>query len=116
MLPDALALQRTLPDDALPTPVAAGRTVNCIKRPSQDTTARVLLDDWKAGDAGMTGLAEVIASAFASAFASGLSWGGKLGGRAVLYPPPGLGGHAIMTAFERFIANAPDIVSSRSSS
>jgi hypothetical protein len=46
------------------------------------------LDDWKAGDPGMTGLAEVIASAFAS----GMVWGGKLGGKDVYCPPSGLDG------------------------
>ncbi len=50
-------------------------------------------------------LAEVIASAFAS----GLSWRGSLAGKEVYCPPPGLKGQRIMSAFEQFIADNPDL-------
>jgi len=50
-------------------------------------------------------LAEVIASAFAS----GLSWRGSLSGKEVYCPPPGLKGHEIMSAFEQFLQDNPNM-------
>jgi hypothetical protein len=51
-------------------------------------------------------LAEVIASAFAS------GWSGALGNKKVYCPPPGLKGQKIMSAFEQFLADNPDMVES----
>ena len=72
---------------------------------SPDISARRLLSSWKGEDPSMRLVAEVIASAFSS----GLSWRGSLAGKEVYCPPPGLKGHEIMVAFERFLEDNPDM-------
>ena len=71
-----------------------------------DISARRLLSGWKDQDASMRMLAEVIASAFAS----GVSWSTSLGGKEVYRPLPGLKGPQVMSAFERFLEDNPDMV------
>ena len=71
----------------------------------QDATARALLAAWEDQDPSARLAAELIAGAFAS----GLSWGGKLDGKEVFCPPDGLTGRQIMTAFEQFIGDKPDM-------
>jgi hypothetical protein len=71
----------------------------------QNATARALLADWKDQNPGMTAVAQVIASAFAS----GLAAAGRLGGREVFCPPSDLAGKQIMSAFERFVDDNPDL-------
>ena len=51
----------------------------------------------------------LVAEVIASAFSSGLSWRGSLAGKEVYCPPPGLKGHEIMVAFERFLEDNPDM-------
>ena len=53
----------------------------------------------------MSKLAEVIAAAFSS----GLSWPVRSAGKEVYCPPPGLKGGEAMSAFERFLADHPDM-------
>ena len=72
---------------------------------SPDISGRRLLLAWKGEEPSMHMLAEVIASAFAS----GLSWRGSLAGKEVYCPPPGLKGHEIMSAFEQFLQDNPDM-------
>jgi len=72
---------------------------------SPDISARRLLSSWKGEDPSMRLVAEVIASAFSS----GLSWRGSLARKEVYCPPPGLKGHEIMVAFERFLEDNPDM-------
>ena len=72
---------------------------------SPDISARRLLSSWKAEDPSMRMLAEVIAAAFSG----GLSWHGTLGGKEIYCPPPGLKGHEIMSALERFLEDKPDM-------
>ncbi len=50
-------------------------------------------------------LAEVIASAFAS----GLAWRGSLAGKDVYCPPAGLEGQRIMSAYEHFLGDNPNM-------
>jgi hypothetical protein len=50
-------------------------------------------------------LAEVIARALSG----GLSWRGSLAGKEVYCPPPGLNGHEIMVALEKFLEENPDM-------
>jgi Rap1a immunity proteins len=45
----------------------------------------------------------------ASAFTSGLSWPASLGGKEVYCPPPDLKGQQVMSAFERFLEDHPDM-------
>jgi Rap1a immunity proteins len=72
---------------------------------SPDISAQRLLSSWKGEDPMMSKLAEVIAAAFSS----GLSWQGALGGKQVYCPPPGLKGGEAMSAFERFLADHPEM-------
>ena len=72
---------------------------------SPDISARRLLSSWKNQDPSMHMLAEVIASAFAS----GLDWSALLGGKQVYCPPAGLKGGEAMIAFERFLADHPEM-------
>ena len=72
---------------------------------SPEISARRLLSAWKGQEPSMAKLAEVIASAFAS----GLSWRGSLGGKEVFCPPPDLKGQKIMSAFEQFLQDNPDL-------
>jgi hypothetical protein len=51
----------------------------------------------------------LVAEVIASAFSSGLSWRGSLAGKEVFCPPPGLNGHQIMSAFEQFLQDNPDM-------
>jgi hypothetical protein len=76
---------------------------------SPDISARRLLSSWKDQDASMRMLAEVIASAFAS----GLDWSASLGGKQVYCPPPGLKGQQVMSAFEQFLKDNPDMADKR---
>ena len=71
----------------------------------QDATARALLSAWKDQDPSGRLAAELIAGAFAS----GLSWGGRLRGKEVFCPPDRLTGRQKMSAFERFVADTPDM-------
>ncbi len=72
---------------------------------SPDISARRLLSSWKGQDPTMRMVAEVIASAFAS----GLSWSASLGGKEVYCPPPGLEGQQVMSTFEKFLEDNPDM-------
>jgi Rap1a immunity proteins len=58
-----------------------------------------------AGDPLMRVLAEIIASAFASGF----SWGGEAAGKQVYCASPDLKGREIMSAFEQFLQDNPDM-------
>jgi len=71
----------------------------------QDATARQLLASWKDEDPRIRAVAQVIAAAFAS----GLAWSGTLRGNSVYCPPSALAGPEIMSAFERFIGDNPDV-------
>jgi hypothetical protein len=51
----------------------------------------------------------VLAEIIAAAFSGGLSWRGSLGGKEIYCPPPGLKGQQIMSAFEQFLADNPDM-------
>ncbi len=73
---------------------------------SPDISARRLLAGWKDQDPSMRVVAQVIASAFAS----GLSWSTSLGGKEVYCPPPGLKGGQVMSTFEKFLEDNPDMV------
>jgi hypothetical protein len=72
---------------------------------SPDISARRLLSGWNDQDPPTRMLAEVIASAFSS----GLSWRGSLGEMEIYCPPPGAEGHQIMSAFEQFLKDNPDM-------
>jgi hypothetical protein len=72
---------------------------------SPDISAQRLLSSWKGEDPMMSKLAEVIAAAFSS----GLSWQGPIGGKQVYCPPAGLKGGEAMSAFERFLADHPQM-------
>ena len=76
-----------------------------VRADSPDISARRLLSSWKVQDPSMGMVAEVIASAFAS----GLSWSASLGGREVYCPPPGLKGKQVMSTFEQFLEDNPDM-------
>ena len=76
-----------------------------VRANSPDISARRLLSAWKGDEPSMHMLAEVIASAFAG----GLSWRGSLGGKEVYCPPPGLKGEQVMSAFEQFLTDHPDM-------
>ncbi len=45
----------------------------------------------------------------AGAVSGGLSWRGSLGGKEIYCPPPGLNGNQIMSAFEQFLVDNPDM-------
>ena len=51
----------------------------------------------------------MVAEVIASAFASGLSWRSSLSGKEVYCPPRGLKGQQIMSAFEEFLGDNPDM-------
>ncbi len=51
----------------------------------------------------------MVAEVIASAFASGLSWSASLGGKEVYCPPPGLEGQQVMSTFEKFLEDNPDM-------
>ena len=53
----------------------------------------------------MSGVAEVIAAAFSG----GLSWRGSLAGKEIYRPPLCLKGHEIVSAFEQFLADHPEM-------
>ena len=69
-----------------------------------DTTARVLVADWKDADRGMAAIAEVIASAFAS----GMSWAGAIKGHPVYCPPEAvaLTGNQVMSILEGIVTSS----------
>jgi hypothetical protein len=52
---------------------------------------------------------KMVAEVIASAFSSGLSWRGSLAGKEIYCPPPGLKGHEIMSAFEQYLQDNPDM-------
>jgi hypothetical protein len=70
-----------------------------------DISGRRLLSAWKDQEPSTRMLAEVIAGAFAS----GLSRSRSLSGKPVFSPPSGLKGGEAMSAFERFLADHPDM-------
>jgi len=76
-----------------------------VRADPPDISARRLLSGWKDQDPSTRMVAEVIASAFAS----GLSWSASLGGREVYCPPPGLKGKQVMSTFEQFLEDNPDM-------
>lgn len=76
---------------------------------SPDISARKLLSAWKGDEPNIAKLAEVIASAYASGF----GWHGSLVGNEVCCPPPDLKGQKIMTAFEQFLQDNPDLAERR---
>ena len=86
--------------------VAAMLLASPVWADSPDISAQRLLSAWKGDDPSMRMLAEVIASAFGS----GLSWRGSLAGKEVYCPPPGLKGQQVMSAFEKFLEDNPDMV------
>jgi Rap1a immunity proteins len=76
-----------------------------VRADSSDISARRLLSAWKGEEPSMRMLAEVIASAFSS----GLSLRGSLAGKEVYCPPAGLKGGAVMSAFEQYLRDNPDM-------
>ena len=72
---------------------------------SPEISARRLLSSWKGADPDMRMVAEMIASTFASGFA----WGGEAAGKHVYCASPDLKGREIMSAFERFLQDNPDM-------
>jgi hypothetical protein len=70
-----------------------------------DISAQHLLSSWQDEDPGMKMVAEVIASAFASGF----SWGGDAAGKGVYCASPDLKGPQIMSAFEVFVRDNPEM-------
>jgi Rap1a immunity proteins len=70
-----------------------------------DISAQRLLDSWHDDDPGMRMVAEVIASAFASGF----SWGGDRAGKRRYCAAPDLKGPQIMSAFEGFLKDTPNM-------
>jgi hypothetical protein len=72
-----------------------------------DISAQRLLDSWKGEDPGMRMIAEVIASAFASGF----SWGGIDAGKRAYCSSSDLKGGQIMSAFELFLRDHPEMTS-----
>ena len=70
-----------------------------------DISAQHLLSSWQDEDPGMKMVAEVIASAFASGF----SWGGDTAGKHAYCAPPDLKGAQIMSAFEEFLKDNPNM-------
>ncbi len=84
---------------------AAALLTSAVYADTPDISARRLLSSWTDGDPSMRMLAEVIASAFAS----GLDWSASLGGKQVFCPPPNLKGQQVMSAFERFLEDNPNM-------
>ena len=70
-----------------------------------DISAQRLLASWHDEDPDMRMVAEVIASAFASGF----SWGGDTAGKHAYCAPPDLKGRQIMSAFEEFLKDNPNM-------
>ena len=54
----------------------------------------------------------MVAEVIASAFASGFSWGAKTSGKRAYCAPPEIKGHEIMTAFEGFVTDYPQMAGS----
>jgi hypothetical protein len=52
----------------------------------------------------------LVAEVIASAFASGFSWGGEAAGKRVYCAPPDLKGPVIMSAFDEFLRDHPQMV------
>jgi hypothetical protein len=78
--------------------------VTGVAHAGSDITAQRLLDSWHDDDPGMRMVAEVIARTFASGF----SWGGATGKRTYCAPLD-LKGPRIMSAFEAFMKDNPDL-------
>ena len=76
-----------------------------VRADSPDISARRLLSNWKSQDPMMSRVAEVIAAAFSG----GLSWRGSLAGKEIYCPPPGLKGEQVMSAFEQFLKEKPEM-------
>jgi hypothetical protein len=74
---------------------------------SPDISAQRLLSSWQEGEPGMRMVAEMIASAFASGF----SWGGNAAGKQVYCAQFDVKGHEIMSAFEGFLRDHPQMAS-----
>jgi hypothetical protein len=70
-----------------------------------DISAQRLPDSWHDDDPGMRMVAEVIASAFASGF----SWGDDATGKRTYCAPSDLKGPRIMSAFEGFLKDNPNM-------
>jgi Rap1a immunity proteins len=70
-----------------------------------DISAQRLLSSWQDEDPSMRMVAEVIASAFASGF----SWGGDAAGKRAYCAPSDLKGGQIMSAFEQFLRDNPNM-------
>jgi hypothetical protein len=70
-----------------------------------DISAHWLVESWHDEDSGMRMVAEVIASAFASGF----SRGGDAAGKRAYCASPDLRGGQIMSAFEQFLRENPNI-------
>jgi Rap1a immunity proteins len=70
-----------------------------------DISAQRLLASWEDGDPSLRMVAEVIASAFASGF----SWGGNADGKRAYCASPDLKGGQIMSAFEQFLRENPNM-------
>ena len=73
-----------------------------------DISAQRLLASWHEGDPSMRMVAEMIASAFASGF----SWGGDAAGKQVYCAQFDVKGHEIMSAFEGFLRDHPQMEAS----
>ena len=85
--------------------VVSGAMLLAAPASADSPSARRLLSNWKSDDPMMSMIAEVIASAFAT----GLSSAGSLSGKPVYCPPPGVKAREAMSAFERFLADHPDM-------
>jgi hypothetical protein len=72
-----------------------------------DISAQRLLSSWQEGDPSMRMVAEMIASAFASGF----SWGGNVAGKQVYCAQFDVRRHEIMSAFEGFLRDHPQMAS-----
>jgi Rap1a immunity proteins len=70
-----------------------------------DISAQRLLSSWQEGEPSMRMVAEMIASAFASGF----SWGGNAAGKQVYCAQFDVKGHEIMSAFEGFLRDNPQM-------
>jgi hypothetical protein len=89
--------------------VAGAFAAIALSAPAQaggaDISAQRLLSSWQQGDPSTKMLAEVIAGAFASGF----SWGGDVAGKHAYCGEPAVKGREIMTAFEGFLRDHPQM-------
>jgi hypothetical protein len=115
------ARMRKPPADISSARLSLGRIVVCIaagvflaatvptigEADPPDISAQRLLSSWRDVDPGMSMVAEMIAAAFASGF----TWGGEAAGKPLYCAAPDLKGREIMTAFEAFLRDHPEMAS-----